>query len=86
MYSIFAARDRFLLMKPRKWRKPGGKVVQVKAWILPGNRQVPEVESIWSPAGDQANRGVFDLKAPRCRSKPHVKQALSGNYFLKMSA
>jgi hypothetical protein len=53
---------------------------------LPGNKQAPEVESISSLARDKANLAVFDLEAPRCRSNPHVKQALSGNYFLKMSA
>ncbi len=86
MYSIFAARHRLHLMEPRKWRKPGRKVVQVKACILPGNKQAPEVESISNLARDKTSPAVFDLQAPRWRSNRYVKQVLFGNYFLKNSA
>ena len=86
MYSIFAAKHRWHFLVSRKWRKPGRKVVQVQACVVPCNNRAPEVETISSLARNQANRAGFDLTAPRRYQNQHVKQALPGNHFLKVSA
>jgi hypothetical protein len=57
-----------------------------KARILSANKRRREPQSISILPAVITNRWVLDLPAPGRSSKPHVKQALRGNHFLKVPA